>query len=178
MNSSIKLTIQQFFYLGMDRIIQPLLPEPNGLKINLGPGEQKIIPGTVGVGLAGNRLTEIPWKLPDPLPFRDEEVAVVHAHHFLEHFTGEDAVQLLMEIQRILMPGGIAYVTVPYQGTLIAGQSLDHKSIWNEETWRTLFKNDYHNDNKDHTWQLSVHACFIMGIVIRNLSLFTQLVKE
>jgi SAM-dependent methyltransferase len=158
--------------------------------INLGPGDKKVVEyklkgdrgsqihkGTVGVGPKTNKLTDVPWIYPQDLPFEDESVGAVHAHQFLEHFDGDDAIGILREIERVLVPGGVAFVTVPYQGSSHWGQALDHKSTWNEETWNWLFDNEYY-DHQGEPWKLKVHACFIMGIVIRNLDLFTQLVKE
>jgi SAM-dependent methyltransferase len=157
--------------------------------INLGPGDKKIIEykmvgnlgtkihkGTVGVGPKTNKLTDVEWIYPQDLPFEDETVGAVHAHQFLEHFDGDDAIGILREIERVLVPGGVAFITVPYQGSSHWGQALDHKSTWNEETWNWLFNNEYY-DHQGEPWELEVHACFIMGIVIRNLDLFTQLVK-
>jgi SAM-dependent methyltransferase len=158
--------------------------------LNLGPGDKKVIDyklrgdwgtqihkGTVGVGPKTNNLTDVEWIYPQDLPFEDESVGAVHAHQFLEHFDGDDAIGILREIERVLVPGGVAFITVPYQGSSHWGQALDHKSTWNEETWNWLFNNEYY-DHQGEPWKLKVHACFIMGIVIRNLDLFTQLVKE
>lgn len=158
--------------------------------INLGPGDKKVIDqdlktygdarilkGTIGVGPKTNKLTDVEWIYPQDLPFEDESVGAVHAHQFLEHFDGDDAIGILREIERVLVPGGVAFITVPYQGSSHWGQALDHKSTWNEETWKWLFENEYY-DHQGEPWKLEVHACFIMGIVIRNLDLFTQLVKR
>lgn len=170
-------SIQEFFAWGMDRTI-PDLPLPlRGMVINLGPGDFKVMPGTIGVGPASNALTDVIWEYPAPLPYDNGSVSVVHAHHFLEHFDGEDAVKILREIERVLMPGGVAYITTPYPGTPLQYHALDHKSNWNEETWQWLFNNPYYSSGDGKIWRLSVQACFIMGIVIRNLALFTQLVK-
>ncbi len=162
--------------------------------INLGPGDKKVIEHKYprrypeyagafdsvfpdGVGPMTNKLTDVEWVYPQDLPFEDDSVGCVHAHQFLEHFDGDDVIGILREIERVLMPGGVAFVTVPYQGTSHWGQALDHKSTWNEETWNWLFNNEYY-DHQGEPWHLEVHACFMMGIVIRNLDLFTQLVKK
>lgn len=158
--------------------------------INLGPGDKKVVEHwyvdrygrrvhktTVGVGPEHNKLTIMKWVHPEPLPYPDESVGAVHMHQFLEHFTGEDVIDILREVERVLVPGGVAFITVPYQGTSHWGQALDHKSTFNEETWNWLFENEYYETDID-PWKLRVHACFMMGIVIRNLNLFTQLVKE
>lgn len=159
---------------------------------------RKISKKTIGVGPPDNKLTDKAWvaswcdvrhsdamemnpchdqpHLYEALPFDDNSVGAVHMHQFLEHFEGDMAIAILREVERVLVPGGVAFITVPYQGSSHWGQALDHKSTWNEETWDWLFNNEYYSTSKP--WSLRVHACFIMGIVIRNLDLFTQLVKE
>jgi SAM-dependent methyltransferase len=179
-------TLQELLMWGREEVLPIDIPW-----INLGPGDKKVVEqnvkrpsggmgvahkGTIGVGPKTNKLTEVEWIYPQDLPFDDESVGAVHAHQFLEHFDGDDAIGILREIERVLVPGGVAFITVPYQGSSHWGQALDHKSTWNEETWNWLFNNEYY-DHQGEPWRLRVHACFIMGIVIRNLDLFTQLVK-
>lgn len=170
------VTIQEFFKWGLDREIPELLSPPEGPVINLGPGDRKIIPGTIGVGPANNKLTDVEWAWPDRIPFADESVAAVHAHQFMEHFDGDNALGILREIERVLVPGGVVFMTTPYPGHGHFTQALDHKSMWTEETWNWLFTNTYYSH--DNPWKFRVHACFMAGIVYRNLDLFTQLVKE
>ena len=100
------VTIQDLFQWGMDRTIPELLTPPDGLQINLGPGNKKIIPNTIGVGLESELLTDRPWKYPEQLPFSNGTVAAVHAYHFMEHFDGRECLEILQDIQRVLMPGG------------------------------------------------------------------------
>lgn len=169
--------LQEFFLYGMDRVVPPLAPEPEGKQINLGPGDRKMIPGTIGVGPADNLLTDYEWNFPERLPFDSESIAVVHAHHFLEHFTGEDGLRILRDIERVLMPSGVAYLTMPYPGTPNHFRALDHKSNWMEETWSWILDNPYYANTGDKPWQLRVRVCVIMGIVQRNLGMLTQLVK-
>jgi ubiquinone/menaquinone biosynthesis C-methylase UbiE len=166
-------TIQDFFRLGLDREIPPLLMPPEGPQLNLGPGRRKVVKDTIGLGLENG------WDArTDHIPFAAEEVAAIHCYQFIEHFNGDEAVQLLREMERVLMPEGVVYIACPYYKSAMAYQALDHKSWWNEEIWHWLFGNEYYDDHEGEGWQLSVHACFIMGIVERNINLFTQLVKS
>jgi SAM-dependent methyltransferase len=169
--------IQEFFLYGLDRRIPPLLPPPPGPQLNLGPGDKKIIPDTVGVGTAG-RLAEVYWEAPSLLPFANYSIAAIHMYQFIEHFDGEDVIRILRECERVLKPGGVIYIACPHQLSSMAYQALDHKSFWNEEVWDWMFGNEYYSDHEGTGWRLSVHTCFIMGLVTRNLNLFTQLVKS
>lgn len=167
-------SIQKFFKYGLDRDI-PELIEPSGNRhLNIGPGDRKIVHGTIGVGKGA--LADIDWWHPDPLPFSDNTVNSIHAYQFLEHFNGEDAIRLLRECERVLVPGGVMFITTPYFNSQHQSQALDHKSQWSEETWDWLFGNEYYQDHGG--WKLKVHACFLMAVVYRNLDLFTQLVKD
>jgi SAM-dependent methyltransferase len=172
--------MQDFIKWGLDREVPPLL-EPRfsapRLRLNLGPGDVKIIPGTLGVGRANNKLTDREWNAPEPLPFADGSAGVVHAHHFLEHFDVDDVMTILHEIGRVLAPGGVAFITTPMQGTSIQRRALDHKTEWNEETWEWIFNTTYYDDFPPPAG-LKIHTVFIAGIVERNLCVFAQLVKE
>lgn len=171
-------SIQDFVRWGLDREIPFLAPVPTGPRINLGPGSSKVIVNTIGVGrYEGLSTPHVDWWHPDPLPFEEHSVAAVHAHQFLEHFDGDNVVAILREIERVLMPGGVAFITTPYGVSQHALQALDHKSRWTEETWDWLLANGHYSPHGDN-WRLRVHACFILGVVYRNLDLFTQLVKS
>lgn len=171
------VTIQEFFKWGMDRDIPDLLEPPRGLaQLNLGPGNVKDIRGTIGVGRYAEKKTEIEWEFPARLPFDDSTIGAVHMHHFLEHFTGADCLKILGDVERVLAPGGVVFVTTPYPDTPNYWRALDHKSAWCEETWAWLFENTWY-EVPSQKWKLRLHTTFIMGIVERNRALLSQLVK-
>jgi len=164
-------SLQQFFKFGLDRDIPELHIPPEGEHLNLGPGKRKVIPETTGLGLPE-------WNANyNSIPREKGTVAAIHCYQFLEHFDGDQAVELLWEMERVLMPGGCIYLATPYYTSAMAYQALDHKSWWNEEVWHWLFGNEYYDDHEGDGWKLRVHLCVIMGIVERNINLFTQLVK-
>lgn len=177
-------TIQQFFKYGLDRTIPDLINPPEGEQINLGPGHRKKIytlPGqeilTTGMGMELGPLTEEFWMAGDRINRDDNSIAAVHAYQFMEHLDLHDAISVLEEIDRVLMPGGVAFIVCPHAHSQHFTQALDHKTMWTEETWNWLFGNEYYNPT-GHMWSISVHTCFLMGVVYRNLDVFTQLVKE
>jgi Methyltransferase domain len=164
--------IQTFVRYGMDREIPQLL-DPPGKQLNLGPGDRKVIPKTVGLGQG--RRADFDWTAPDDIPFRNGSVAQIHAYQFFEHLCYEDAIKTLRECERVLRMDGVLNMVTPYAGSQHDTQALDHKTRWTEETWHWLLDNPYYKPDGD--WMLEVHCCFIFGVVYRNLDLFTQLRK-
>lgn len=162
------MTIQQWFLVGMKRSIPQLL-NPDSPSIDLGCGNAPVI----GVDFTYDWPD---WVAPAPIPVEDDWVGTIWCHHLMEHLEGDAAVALLREMQRILKPGGTANIVTPYYNSFMQAQDLDHRSRYNEETWKTIFTNKYY-EKHGTGWQLRVHACFIIGVVERNLALFTQLVK-
>lgn len=179
--------IQMFFKYGLDRDLPPLAQPPNDGKfpmkaiIELGPGKKKVIPGvTWRYGIHAERHFDNGkhWVAPGRLPLADRTVKEIHAYQFFEHLDGHDVVKVLRECERVLCKGGVLNMVTPYYNSAHMAQALDHKSFWSEETWHWMFGNEYYDDHEEHGWELKVHICFIMGIVERNIDLFTQLVKE
>jgi SAM-dependent methyltransferase len=164
------MNIQQLFLMGMKREVPGLL-EPRGTILEFGPGASPV-PGAFGL--------EYPeWNGEyDPIPWLGESVDGIYAFHFFEHLPGAAVISLLREVERVLKPGGVLTVVVPYHTAQIAFQDLDHKSFWTVETWRTLFDNKMYIKNRETPWRLRVHFNLIIGIVERNLALMPQLRKE
>lgn len=86
------------------------------MKLNLGCGESKR-PGYVNVDIAGRYdqkvdLSVYPW------PWQDNTIYEVFCEHFLEHV--EDFERTVMEVHRILQPGGTFHVIVPHKNSPLA----------------------------------------------------------
>lgn len=142
--------------------------EVTGLTLNLGAGNKMISGAT-------------PLDLPDwdadlsEIPTRDETARKIYAIHFLEHV--RDPIRVLRECQRVLKPGGVLNVGLPYYTSQGAYHDLDHKSFWCEETWRNLFANHFYDKNHGG-WKFRIGLNLIAGIVERNTMLITQLIRE
>lgn len=161
----------EFFYYGMDREIvdpKPIIPQ-SGITINLGAGNKKI---------TGAYALDLPeWDgEKDKIPFNSNSVKVIHAYHFLEHLTTNGIMNVLKESDRVLQQGGYMNITVPYYSSQIMAHDITHKTPFCEDTWKVLFAKNYY-DNKLPKLNLVVTFNMIMGIVERNICLFTQLTK-
>jgi len=154
------------FGLAMDRRIPELLSDV-GIALNLGAGN-KHIPGATP-------LDHPTWDADcNNIPYRDHSVYTIHAYHFLEHL--KDPVKILLECQRVLVPGGIMNICVPYYSSAMQAHDLDHKHSFTEDTWKILFNNPYYNKNKIE-WKFEIGFNLICGVVERNMCLLTQLRK-
>ena len=161
--------LEDFFHQGMDRDIPKFIPDIKGeLKLNMGSGN-KAINDSVSLD-----LPKYDFDIFGNIPYDDNVVHQIYAYHFLEHL--KDPIRMLLEFQRVLIIGGHVNIVVPYYSAQIACQDLDHKKFFSEETWKTLFQNPYYNKNKIE-WEFKIGFNMIMGIVERNLCLFTQLIK-
>jgi predicted SAM-dependent methyltransferase len=53
------------------------------------------------------------WDLRWRLPLRDASVGEVYSSHVMEHFSYPDLIRLLLEVRRVLKPGGVYKAAVP-----------------------------------------------------------------
>lgn len=162
------MNFNSLFKHAMDRSIPEIRDFKPGTILNVGAGN-KLIEGTIP-------LDYPTWDADkQPIPCMDEDISGIHAYHFLEHC--QYPVQMLQEFQRVLIPGGIVNIVVPYYNAQIQAHDLDHKHFFCEDTWKILFKNPYYDKNRIH-WEFSVGFNVICGIAERNLVLLTQLIKN
>ncbi|MBL8862903.1 MAG: class I SAM-dependent methyltransferase [Planctomycetes bacterium] len=87
------------------------LAPPGARIVDLGAGGRRITPGTVCVDFLRLASTDVIGDVAR-LPFRDGSADLVYATGLLEHVVDERAV--LREMARILKPGGLAHVEVPF----------------------------------------------------------------
>lgn len=160
--------LQDFFEVGMDRKVPDLITRiPEGFELNLGCGNKKI---------ENARGLDLPkWNADqDDIPYDDGSVSRIYAFHFFEHLY--DPIRMIIECQRVLMRNGVLNIVVPYYTSQMTADDLDHKKTFCEGTWKTLFQNKYYNKNAVE-WHFEIGTNIIMGVVERNLALFTQLVR-
>jgi SAM-dependent methyltransferase len=161
-------TVSDFFKVGMKRKTSLETPPP-GIVLNLGAGEHHIY--------KADNLDLPDWDARySELPYEDESVAVVHCHHFLEHIP--NVTELLWEIQRVLVPDGVVYITVPFWRSKMAHQDINHINTFSLDTWKELFSNPFYKTSEKSDWQFVIKLNVIMGITEGNLAILTQLVKK
>lgn len=168
------VSIREMLQLTADRPCPEWMEPTSGLRVlapvilNLGPGSKHI---------NGAAEFEYPsWDADqDQIPFHDGTVDAIYMIHFLEHV--REPVKMLRECQRVLRPGGLLNVGLPFYSAQIAAQDLDHKSQWCETTWKTLFENDYYKKNHEG-WEFEIGTNVIIGLQERNLLLITQLIRR
>lgn len=98
--------------------------EPGLVGLDLGCGSRKR-PGFIGLDRTTVPGVDLTWNLELlPLPFRAGSFDVVFASHLLEHVT--DLNRMLEEVARVLKPGGLLQITVPWAGDLRAFQDPTH----------------------------------------------------
>ena len=89
------------------------------MKVDLGCGSKKK-DGFIGVDIDVLSDADIIADLNEPLSFKDGEVSHINSSHVFEHLT--NPLLALSEINRILEPGGTAYIRVPHPS--------DHNCMW------------------------------------------------
>lgn len=92
------------------------IPDDGKLRLDLGCGRSKrdafkgvdIATDIPEVDYPGVDLTKPNW------PFEDNSVEMIHSSHFLEHLDGDEQITFMNECCRILRPGGVLLIIVPY----------------------------------------------------------------
>lgn len=160
------MDLQDWFFIGMKRETNTLI-QPRNPQYNLGSGRQV---------MAGVTALDLPdWDARfSAIPAEDGGAGTIWANHLLEHLTPEEAIGLLRDMERSLQIGGTANIVTPYYNSQMQAHDLTHKSVWCEASWSNLFNPPYYDRGQDR-WRFKVNVCFIIGIVERNLALFTQL---
>ena len=113
--------------------------EKNNIRLNIGAGEtewgdvQLDIDHTDQVTVLGDMHF---------LPFADNVCSEILLDNVLEH--SPDTTGVLREIHRILRPGGVVYIFVPYYNTAGAHRDPTHRAFFSEGTF------DYYTEQSDY----------------------------
>lgn len=164
---------EQMFANGLKRETGELFHPPlrrSDIMLNLGAGNNHIH-GTISLGMPE-------WEAPYLSDYADESVAAVHAHHFLEHLSFEDAMRMLTEIDRVLVPFGVANITVPHGQTSLGIGALDHRTFWTEMVWQRLFYGENYDGRYGINWDLNICYMVVAGINFHELCVLVQLIKD
>jgi SAM-dependent methyltransferase len=97
--------------------------------IELGPGNSKTYPHSIGIDLIKKDSVDYVWDLRDGLSFiGDNEVDLIFSSHFLEHI--DQLEPFLKEVHRVLKPGGRKIGIVPHFSNPYYYSDYTHKNFW------------------------------------------------
>lgn len=82
------------------------------------------------------------YDLSNGLPFENDSMDVVYHSHFLEHLDREVARQFLVEVKRILKPGGIHRIVVP-DFELLCRYYIDHVDLCDADIEQHIDHDNY-----------------------------------
>lgn len=82
----------------------------NPIYLHLGAGSRRI-PGFINIDIEPG--AEMQLDLTQPLPWPDRSVSGIFSEHFIEHIAQADAIRLLRECRRVLVPGGVVRIATP-----------------------------------------------------------------
>lgn len=127
------------------------MPDSDSDDIRLNIGAGKTTWGDVRVDI--NR-TDAVHALGDmhSLPFSDDTFAEVLMDNVLEH--SEATTEILEEVYRILRPGGIVYIYVPYYNASGAYGDPTHRSFFSEQSFDYYLKDSKYDFYSDISFEL------------------------
>lgn len=104
-----------------------------GLKLHLGCGKS-VLPGHMGVDLSPQPGVSVVCDLSQrPWPFQDSSVETCIIFNLLEHLP--NTIQVMEELWRVTMPGGLVHIQVPYYNSAGAFQDPTHVKFFTERTF-------------------------------------------
>lgn len=97
-----------------------------------------------------------------PWPWKESSVTEVHMSHMLEHFGGKERVQIMNELYRILIPGGVATVITPHWASNRAYGDFTHQWPPVSEMFFYYLSKSWRKDNapdNDAEWNPEGYTC-------------------
>ena len=105
-------------------------------KINLGCGPYSK-GGWIDIDINPNYKPDIVRDITKGLPFDDDSIDAIHAHHFLEHLSNTDMLFVLEECYRVLKLGSQLDIVIP-----MLDYDIDHLQIFDNNTLDVLYRPD------------------------------------
>jgi len=84
--------------------------------LHLGCGSNQM-PGAINIDVVESKATDLVMDLKEKLPYTDNTIDSIHAHHFIEHFIPNEFLVMLKDWHRVLKPGGRIVLSLPDVGT-------------------------------------------------------------
>lgn len=165
------------FDLGIKRPRGMQIIPPEGLHVNLGSGNSPIA-GALNLDRPDWNAPRLDYVWLHAAGVKKDSVAVVHMYHFLEHLTPDDAIRMLKEVERVLMPGGLCKIVVPHAMCPLAYQAPDHRSYWTEEGFQDMFYSAGYDSAYGHEWDMDITWMMVAGVKWSNLCVLVELCKR
>lgn len=89
------------------------------MKLHLGSG-QRYLPGWKHLDITAHSHVDFVGSVADLTRFDSDSVHEIYASHLLEYFSLEDALKVLQEWRRVMVPGGRLWVAVPSFESIIS----------------------------------------------------------
>ncbi len=116
--------------------IEAYKPEKGRKVLDVACGKRKI-PGSIGIDYDKKSDADNTWKDSEKMPFQNNYFDEVFCINFLEHTFEFDKV--LTEIYRVMNPGAILHVEVPYYNSYNFGQTPFHHIMFCETTMKDWY---------------------------------------
>jgi predicted SAM-dependent methyltransferase len=102
-------------------------------KLHLGCGTN-VLPGWANIDSDGPSEV-LKWDLTQRLPMQPETVQFVFNEHFIEHISRQQAVELLYDCHRLLIPDGVLRISTPCLRKLIHEYLQGRTTEWVDVQW-------------------------------------------
>src|SRR3990167_7295719 len=119
--------------VALDPYIVYMRPQGRGIKLHLGCGDFWF-DGYLNIDMTVYGGTDMLWDIREGLPFQPDTVEVIEAYEVLEHFSKDEAFNLLEDWKKVLIDGGRVRISVPDMDGLIDKYPTDK-----EETIQMIY---------------------------------------
>jgi cyclopropane fatty-acyl-phospholipid synthase-like methyltransferase len=127
------------------------------IKINVGCGPYKKF-GYINIDKNEVWSPEIVLDVRQGLPYADDFVDEIMAHHFIEHLTKDEIIAFLADCYKKLKPNGVLDLVFPLGVTW----DLDHKSFLGEDSLKMIL--DQGSEGIRDEYYFGPHISFIQVI--------------
>ena len=113
------------------------------MKLVIGTGPWTPQENTIGLDILPGFKPDIIRDIVKGLPFDSDKFDEIEIFHVLEHIDHKDGDFVMSEIHRVLKPGGIVRIEVPYWRDDIAVEAAGHCRFFCESSFMNYYDNPY-----------------------------------
>ncbi|MEZ0602645.1 ATP-binding cassette domain-containing protein [Paraburkholderia sp. IW21] len=115
------------------RVLSDVPADLSPLMLHLACGHN-VIPGWINVDAYGGEEV-YRWDLAKGLPFPDSSVDYIFCEHFIEHLPKGEGWTFLVEVRRVLKPGGVLRLSTPSLTYLVERYKEGKLDEWDDVGW-------------------------------------------